>query len=676
MSIRVITWDNAKTTKEINKRFQNASDARRLHEDKWIRNESTVYSTSGAGLSTPYTDVSSETSYLTAQPGPDSSDADWNTAYAMKNLRYIHAQMSANPPSVAMRPTSSDEDDRRKADAADRLVRWAMRHYILQEKMDQLSLNCLLYGTGVMKTVWDSSKGAIVEFDQETEEMKLEGDIDISVPFLWNLYFDPDARSWDECKWVFEKIYIDYEEACAMWPGSEEMLEKARVTRSSQGASNKSGRNTQLDDNHYNCVELLEFWETGLPTNGYLGRYCLTTINGEVLEKCRPSPFRFRKAGAVSEIEASDIPDEVKEELIARLPEQASLPYHLLTDIDIPNMIWGRSAVEYASQLQDNLTRLDTAVLDNIQAHGAARLVVQKGAGLQEDALSNSPWDVTELDTNQPPFFVEVPSLMPEMTSSRNNLIQGINDVMGVNEAMFGQQSREQSGASMQYATNQGNMIRRRLFNKYVLATESIYRAILNLIRRHWSVDRTIHVLGKEKALEAIDIKGADIDGGYDVVGEYGVTLSLDPITRREEIMSLQPLFEKAGVPMRTSLRMMKLNELEGLFDRLDLAGNRQKEIFDAMIATGGYIAPKKYRDHANMIAWALDYFMTQEFEALPNEIQQLCEQHIEARGQLAAEETGGAAPAGAVPQPPGPPGSVPAGPLPEQAGVPGPLPG
>jgi hypothetical protein len=239
------------------------------------------------------------------------------------------------------------------------------------------------------------------------------------------------------------------------------------------------------------------------------------------------------------------------------------------------------------------------------------------------------------------------------MTSARVNHQQAIDAVSGVNENMFGQQSREQSGASMQYATNQGNMVRRRLFNKYVLAVESMYKGILNLCRKHWTVARVIHVIGKEKALEAIDVKGSDIDGGYDVVGEYGVTLSLDPITRREEILTLQPLFEKAGVQARTALRMLKLNELEGMYDKLDMAANRQKAIFDEMIATGRYIPPKRFRDHENMIAWALDYFMSQEFESLPEDIQALCERHIEERTKVAATETsGGAAPAAEAPAP------------------------
>lgn len=665
--VRVLSWDDEQTQKEITKRFRNAKESRIYHEEKWMRNERTIYATSST-LNMSYLQTSLESNFNIGLPGVDGSNAEMNAAYTMKNFRFIHAQMSANPPSVAMRPQTSDQDAHRKADAADRLVRWSIRHYTMQEHIDLLSLNCLLYGTGVIKTIWDSTKGDIVEFDEQTEEVRLEGDIDIKIPFMWNIYLDPDGRSQETLKWVFEKVYVDYEEACMRWPDKIDLLKKSKID---QKEYSNRGRASQLQDNHYNCVELLEYWETGLPTNGYLGRFCVTTMEGEVIQAVRPSPFRFKRAGAVSDIESKDLPDDLKQDMIDKLPEQAQLPYHMLTDIDIPNMVWGRSFIEYTAQLQENLNRLDSAVLDNVQAHGVARLILPDSAEINEEALSNSPWDVVKITGNQPPYFMGVPNMMPEMTSTRQNLIQGINDISGVNEAMFGQQKREQSGASMQYATNQGNMIRRRLFNKYVLVVESVYKSILNLIRKHWTISRTIHVLGKEKALEAIDIKSADIDGGYDVVGEYGVTLSLDPVSRREEIMQLQPLFEKAGVPIRTSLKMMKLNELEGMYDKLDMAGNRQKEIFDEMIATGGYIAPKKYRDHDNMIAWALDYFMTSEFETLPEEVQMLCERHIEERAKVKAEEaqTGAGAPPAVT-------GGVPPGPAPSAPTPPGPPPG
>lgn len=664
MAIKITAWDDALASKNILKRFEDASGHRKSIEDRWLANEQSVYKTSNFD----YNNVGA--AYI---EGVDQSQADSNSVYVFKNLRFLHAQMSANPPSVVIKPASSDQDDHRRADAADRVVRWAIRQYSMQENFDQLTLNTLVYGTGVIKTIWDSTKGDIIDFDAESGEVKLEGDISITIPFVWNIFLDPDARTWKDLKWVIERTYMDFDEALARWPDKKDELEAARVSDKEQGGDKMGGIRSRLSNNRYNSVELLEYWETGLPTNGYMGRYCLITATGKVIEPCRPSPFRFKKAGASRRIVESDLPDDVIEEKLKRLPEQASLPFHPLTDIDVPNMPYGKSAVEYVSILQENVLKIDTATMDNIYAHGAARLVVNDTAEIDQ-SLSNSPWDVIKVSGNQPPYFMEVPQLMPEMVTTRMNHIQGINDGFGVNDAMFGVQKRETSGTSMNYATNQGNMIRRRIFNKYVLVVESVYKAILNLIVKHWPVSRSIYVLGKENAMEAVDLKGTDVDGGYDIVGEYGVSLSLDPMSRREEILMMQPLFEKAGVPARTSLKLMKLNELEGMYDRLALAENRQREVFDQMIATGRYIPPEDFMDHENMISWALEYFMTSEFHYLDQDLKQLCKQHIKDRVLLAAQEklafSGGQA--AAMPGQTLPPGPTPGvEPVPGEPGIP-----
>jgi hypothetical protein len=661
VKIKRVVWDDSKTKQEILKRFKNASDVRRALEDQWIVNEQSVYSTSDSAV-TSSINSSLESALQVGMASVDGGSSSVNINYTFKNLRFIHAQMSSNPPMIAVSPTTSDQEDRRRADAADRIIRWSLRHYSMQEKVDQLSLHALVYGTGIIKTTWDATKGDILSFDQETDELEMEGDISVTVPFIWNLFLDPDAKSWDEVKYVIERVYMDYEEAMSRWPGKQDELKAAKLDKGADTPYNSNRqRSSQIRDERYNSVELLEYWEIGLPTNGYLGRYCITTPNGDVIEPTRPNPFRFRTAGAVSEIESLDISDEEKEARLESLPEKAKLPFHILTDIDVPNVVWGRSFIQYTAAIQDNLNRLDSAVLDNIQAHGVARMVVPESSDV-DDALSNSPWDVIKISGNQPPYFVNAPQMMPEMSKSRVDYINGINDISGVNEAMFGQQSREQSGASMQYATNQGNMVRRRLFNKYTLVVESVYKSILSLVTKHWSTIRTINVLGEENAMEAVDVKGMDVDGGYDVRGEYGTTLSLDPISRREELLQLQPLFEKAGVPTRTTMKLLRLNELEGLFDTIKLAENRQKEIFDEMLANDIYIAPEELEDHENMINHALSWFMSSEFKYLSPEAKTMCKQHVKDRIKLAASEKSEAAPPPAAPAMPGMPGLPPMG--------------
>jgi hypothetical protein len=620
---------------------------------KWEEAERTVYGTEGANhrnpLSTFYPGIGDDSA-------PNNSGASLSLIYAFKNLRFIHAQLSANPPSVIARPTSNDQDDRRKADAADRLVRYGIRQYKMQERIDQVSLDTLLYGSGFMKTIWDSNRGDIIDID-ESGELTLEGELSFVNPSPWNMFIDPDPSSWDEVRYVFERRYIPYEEALFQWPEYRELIDRTRIQGGSGSSTPSSTANdSTLDDSKYDVVEIYEYWETGLPTNGYLGRFCYCLSDGTVLGQVGANPFRF-STGKAKTLQG-----------ISKMPERARLPYHIFTDIDIAHRVWGASFVDYITGPQDILSRLDSSILDAVQAHGIPRIILPEGAEISDDSITNSPWDVIRITGVQPPHFMEPMPLPPAVNQLRDQIRLGIDDMSGVNEAMFGQQSREQSGFSMQYATNQGNMIRRRLFNKYVLFVEAVYKSYLSLIQKHWTTTHTIQVLGREKALESVDIRGADIDGGFDIVVEYGASLSLDPMTRREEILSLQPLFEKAGVPTRVSLKMMKLNELEGLYDMMQLAEDRQREIFEEMISTGSYIPPEQLQDHENMMAYALQYVMTVEYKYLEDSLKPLIIQHINDRAAIAAQERSGMGQ--------GQPGMMPGGPgVPGPDGMAGPMP-
>lgn len=99
-------------------------------------------------------------------------------------------------------------------------------------------------------------------------------------------------------------------------------------------------------------------------------------------------------------------------------------------------------------------------------------------------------------------------------------------------------------------------------------------------------------------------------------------------------------------------LKMLRLNEIETGLDRLELAADRQREIFERMRARwaegegdAAYIPPKDLREHAGMLEWAYDYIMTSEFEALEPEVKELIERHVREREQLVANQAAPAAP-------------------------------
>ena len=618
---------------ELNRRLKNAIQARIDIERGWREAERIVFTIQNVDETgaekVALGDGTGVDDAFTSQPR-----VSVNTSF--KNYRFLHSQMSANPPSVVCRPTSGDLHDIRAADAADRLIRYAIRKHSLQEVQDRATGHTLLYGTSFVKTFWNPDLGDVLEFNPETGDILTEGEIDFCVPIPWNIFVDPDAETWEKARFVFERMYLPYDTACLMFPDKQDLIDRLRkksasATQPSQPLESEP-QPTFLKQHHFDVIEIYQYWEKGLPINGMQGRFCYCSSEGELLStEVVASPFRFAPLK-----KGSKLGDNMEQGF-----EIAYLPYSILTDIDNPTSIWGRSTVVYQSPLQDIHNALMNTMIENARAHGVARLLMHEDTAIADDSITNSPYDIVRWTGSREPSY-QAPMALPAVM---NDLVQlmskGIDDMAGVNESMFGQQSREQSGFSMQYATNQGNMIRRRLFNKYTLLVESMFKNYLSLVRKHWDVEHTIYVLGKEKAFEALDIKGSDIQSGFDLVVEYGASLSLDPVSRRQELITMMPLFEKAGVDPRDLLRLVKLSELEGAYDLVQMAADRQQEIFDEILATGQAIQPKKMQDHVNMLKYAYGYLMGAAYRDLAPEVQALIEQHVQAREQLAAQTPG-----------------------------------
>lgn len=646
-------WEPEDAKKHLSERLTSAIHDKRVIMERWKENERTLYDTKPGTYSGTGGDFVANEAGSISQVGEGIADAAEGEApinYTFKNFRLIHSQLAANPPMVAPQPTSSDPEDRRRADAADKAIKHAMRKHMMQENVDRVSQNTLVYGTGFAKAVWDPTSGEPISIDEETGAYVFEGEYSIKVPSVWDMFLDPDAERWEDVKWVFERFRISWEEACVLFPDKKDFLKQFRIKgESPERAYNSGDKDSDLRSGYYDVVELYEYWETGLVVNGYLGRHGICTVDGTPITDIAESPETYRsfRSGEPS------------------LPV-AVLPYHIFTDIDVPHQVWGKSFVEYNVALQDTLNATDNLALMNLQAHGVARLVLPDGAEVSKDSLTQSPFDIVKVSG----MGGAVPNLMPPLPMSpaiielMNRYQQGISDMSGTNESMFGQQSRETSGFSMQYATNQGNMIRKRLFNKYVKFVEDMYTRYLQIIQKNWDTPRTISALGKNKAYQTLDIQGADLTGGFDLSLQYGTHLSLDPTLRRDEMLNLMPLLEKAGVQPRKIMQALALNDLAGELDDLSMAEDRQREIFDNMIGQGIYIAPDELQDHQNMLSWAYKYVMSAEYRDLAEDDKLLIKQHIKDRENLAAAGVAGA--------PTTDQGQAP-GPTPEEAG--GPLP-
>jgi hypothetical protein len=642
--MKPIIWDEAKAKQELATRFREASDYRSRFEGFWERNEQLMFDVDG-GISSAPTNVAPEHGVFQYNSGLNTAQINQNSAYAFKNLRFIHSQMSSNPPTVLAEPTTSDPDDRLVASAADRLVTHGRQTYQLADHIDKLTLATLVYGTGCLKLVWDSTKGEIVDVTEDGE-MVLEGDLTIKTPSIWDLYIDQHAEDINEIRYVFQRITMSTEEAVGRWPEHKEEIEQSSSTdNSNEYAQSKPGRE----------IELYEYWEKGLPENGYDGRYALHLEDGTVLGQVKSNPHRFLAAETIRSItkKYKDLGEDIVEAMINKIPQKAELPFHFLTDIDVPQTVYGKSTLDYVGPIQMNLNRLMLTALDNAAAHGAVQLILPAGSEIADDSLVNVPYNVIKISGQVGPHPLHMPTLLGDLGPLMDREKQQIDDLMGVNESMFGQMNRETANATLQSASANGSQIRRRLFNKYTKTVEDIYTQFLKLFRKHVETDRLYHIIGKEHPLEALEIKTMDLDGGYDLKVSYGTSFSLDPATRKAEILQMLPFLKEAKLSPSVILELSGQSELRGLVDKSKAPKERQLEIIDEMLETQQYIPPEENQNHIDMLAASLDYVMTREFFDLDDNSKLLINQHINDRKQMAANEMNTGQAAVAPPMPP-----------------------
>ncbi|MHA1288337.1 MAG: portal protein [Candidatus Thorarchaeota archaeon] len=637
--LKVVKWDEKQIKTKLSKKLSDAKLYRkRCTESKWKENEITVFEPGGLHNSEDF-DIAAFDIDSAIQSVFDTDVNVPDVNYVYRHVKFLHSQLIANPPMVQPRPNSTDVSDKRSAESADALIHYGLRQYKLKNVFELSCLNTMVYGIGWIKSVWDETKGRILDFDDTKGILKVEGDMSFESKSPWDIWTQPHKEAWSEMEYIFERVWYNEDELEFNFTPKQVKLIKKRGDQKhkQQDARSYADKFRSGDDFKEVIYGVYWYWEKGLPMNGYLGRHVACLNDGTPVTDVEVNPHRF-------------IPTEVREEKLngdieeADMYSTARLPFHPLQGDKVAGQFYSNTFVSYEKAIQDMINKLDHLTMENIEANGSVNAVVSEASGIDETTINDGgPWQVWRVaDMSQAPTFKSAGGQMPDIQMFRDKLKGAGEDMAALNESMFGQQSREQSAMAMEYAVSQGNLVRRNIFEHYVEQVEAVYKDYLDLIRTHWNTSRTIRVMGKEKAFEAFSIKGANIEGGFDIVVEYGTSMFLDPVLRKQELVQNFAMYQQMGVDPKVLLEGMEMGDAESIHDYIKAWERRQSEIFEQMVAHDIYIEPEEMQDHQAMIAYGYKYLSTAEFRDLDDDDKKLIRQHIRAREELAKGTIGG----------------------------------
>lgn len=576
-------------------------------------------------------------------------------------VRTALAKLTKEKPAWQVIPTTAEDADLLASMMGEKVLAYLWRHLHMRNHLEDALLWSQITGAGLWKVTWDSAKGQQVAIladgdgkpvmHAETgapmrphevvdEEGKLPeglqskviatGDVHIETVAPFEFLADPIGKRLEDCEWCIQENVkspeyvkqhygVELEPDTDIAPGPTE----ARMFPSYQmgGTSNYKG------------VKLNEYWCK--PNSTHLEGRRAVWSKGRMLYE-GPNPYEH-------------------------------LPYVMFVGIPVPGRFWPTSVVEQSRGPQTELNKSRSQVIESAQRTGNPALLACKQAKVEYSGVPGERIDYDDTVPNAVPSYLQPPAMPAYVLQQQEKIEQSMQDISGQHEVSGAQVPAGVTAASainlLQEAddTRLGPAI-------YAMEEQLGYAgsALLKLVAKYWTDERTIMIVGENSSLDAVLFRGALLRGNTHVEVQAGSQFPKSKAAKQAAIQEmLQLYFQYQGQqPMNRRMLAKVMRDLEagGLEKLFGDIGVDESQINreNQQIAHAVPLGINAFDDHQAHIEGHGEFQKGPTYLQLDPQVRQAMELHVnEHRRQLIA----GMAPMMGAGAPDGTPGAVPHGP-------------
>jgi hypothetical protein len=545
------------------------------------------------------------------------------------------AKLLKNEPRWEIRPNSGDEEDKDAARLGEQILIQLWDQLQINKKRASLIMWVQQAGSSYLKVCWDPTLGEkkVVPEDQPQEDgtvkriYKLEamGDIRVDVASFFEVFPDPLAMYWSECKSIVqakirplsyfrdqypERGHLVKEEDC--WINSLQYEARINAINVQTGASGMS--TNQIKDSAIERV----YYER--PCNKHpMGRY-IVSANG-VLLKDGVLPI-----------------DE--------------LPWIKFDDIIVGGKFNAEAVITHLRPLQDQLNRGKTMRAAFLNRLLAGKYIVARGANLARESLDDQSGEVVEYDPvpNAPAGGAVQPLDMPTIPSyayeEEEVLKSDINDTAGINEASRGQMPSAQIPAiGMQLLVEQDDTRIGVMTESHEHSYADLGRILLKFVAKYYETPRLLKIAGEDLQYTVKEFRGADLRENFDVKVKRGSISPGSRTLKRQEILNLHQggYFGNPTDPgvVQNVLSMLEYGDEYQAWKSLSLRKRQIKRGLE-MIERGEKPAVLEFDDHALWLKELDDFRLSDKYLTLNPAQQELVLELMNEHADMLTEMTAG----------------------------------
>jgi len=433
---------------------------------------------------------------------------------------------TANVFHFTCKPGSENEDSVQRADKLRKVLQNKYRTLSMQEKLEQVVREMLLYKFGVLEYFWN----------KRTDDLDVQV-VDPRLILIPKLRTDPH-----NLPYVIKLLEFTRDEFEEEFPSTEvdEMIISSNVDLKKKGAEEKK------------TIKVFEIWTND--TVAWIG-------GGQVINKIKNPYFDFTG-------------DEQNGETIFRNHlNQPEKPFVFFTAFKASNTpVAAKSLVDITIPIQDAINTQKRRIIDNLRTMGNGQILIDSDA-MSEEQASNL--------TNEPGLIIRGEGVASENKMRReagvplpgahfSNLQHSeavFDNIMGTHSATRGSAQAKTLGQdilSRQQDYTRVDLITR-VLNRGV---ERMANGLVQLMKMFYTEMHTIKIIGEEETLEFVRLNQDDIENFIEIEVKAEQTLPMDEISQRTEAVQLWQL---GALDPVTLFQRLKFTNPEKAAERLVL---------------------------------------------------------------------------------------------------------
>lgn len=515
------------------------------------------------------------------------------------------ARICQSPPQYDTRPGSNSTEDKDAARLSLQVLEDIFDKENFDEKRQELFMTTQQFGYAFVQVVWDPCKGEPMINPDTGELDDYEGDIRLDILSPFEVFTDPLAKRMDDVSW---------------WV-------KAKVRKLSYFKERYKERGDAVkEEDAWLLSSQYEQRINALTASGITGASIHQQMKNSAIEvvyyekRSKEHP-KGRKCVTASGILLED----------GELPI-GEFDLTKFDDILVAGKFQSESVVTHLRPIQDQYNLLITKRADWVKKLLAGKYVVPRGAGLEQEALTDGSGEVYYYNVvpNAPnggmPMVHNIPNIPSYAYNEEKSLDMQFDFVSGLSEISRGQlpfAGIPAEGMQMLMEADQTRIGVMTTRNE--LGYARIARHILMYVSQYYKTPRVLKIAGDGLEYTVKDFIGADLKDNCDVFVLPGSTSPSSKTLKRQEIINAYQLgvLGPMGDPktLQKLAKMLEFGDTFEIWKTLALTGSRIKKTIEKIELGTFDIRPGKdlqeFDDHIAFFREMNDYRMGDKFSEL-----------------------------------------------------------